>query len=56
MHLLRWLHLIARATRSNLPLRLVWGTSVFYLCGGGYYASEMMVSLMTAAACPEEHR
>ncbi|KAL9068134.1 MAG: hypothetical protein Q9161_006378 [Pseudevernia consocians] len=44
------------ATHPTLPLRLVWGTSIFYLCGGGYYASEMMVSLMTASSCPEEHR
>lgn len=47
---------MAQAIHPKLPLRLVWGTSVLYLCGGGYYASEMMVSLMTAAACHEEHR
>lgn len=45
----------AQATQG-LPLRLIWCSSVFYLCGGGYYAAEMMTSVMIAAACSERDR
>ena len=43
-------------THSNLPLRLVWLTSVFYLCGGGNPAAEMMLGVIVADACVEADR
>lgn len=44
------------ATHKTLPIKLVWGTAVFYLCGGGNYAQEMMISVMIAAACSDADR
>ena len=45
-----------QVAHGGLSLRFVWGTSIFYLCGGGYYAAEMMISVMIATACSEQDR
>lgn len=39
-----------------MPVRLVWLTSVFYLCGGGNYAAEMLLATMLVRASTEHDR
>ncbi|KAK3946259.1 MFS multidrug transporter [Diplogelasinospora grovesii] len=39
-----------------VPIRLVWMTSLFYLCGGGNYAAEMMIGVMLVNSCSEADR
>lgn len=49
-------NLIFEASHANLPLRVVWLSSVFYLCGGGNYAAEMMMDVIAADQCSESNR
>ncbi|KAG5770488.1 hypothetical protein H9Q72_002653 [Fusarium xylarioides] len=43
-------------THPELPIKLVWASSVFLLVGGGRYAAEMLLAAMVAKSCTEDTR
>lgn len=44
------------ASSFDLPIQLVYASSVFLLAGGGLFAAEMLISVMVAGSCSEARR